>query len=36
MVLGSNLQELFSDNNEEAKLLALQLNTLNNYLNNSV
>jgi len=37
MVLGSNLHELFNDNNEEAKLLAFQLEALNNYLNaNSV
>ena len=32
MVPGSNLHSLFNDNNEEAKLLALQLETLNNHL----
>jgi len=32
MVLGSNLHSLFNDSNEEAKLLALQLERLENYL----
>ena len=32
MVLGSNLHSLFNDNNEEAKLLAFQLEALNNHL----
>ena len=33
MVLGSNLHSLFNDNNEEAKILAFQLEALNNHLN---
>ena len=32
MVLGSNLHSLFNDNNDEAKLLAFQLESLNNHL----
>lgn len=32
MVLGSNLHSLFNDNYAEAKLLAFQLETLNNHL----
>jgi len=33
MVLGSNLQKLFNDNNDEAQILAFQLEALNNHLN---
>lgn len=32
MVLGSNLHSLFNDNNEEAKILAFQLEAPNNHL----
>ena len=32
MVLGSNLHSLFNDNNDEAKILAFQLEALKSHL----